>query len=398
MKTVAWLTVDFAPGSGGHRTIFQNLNFLASKGYQCDLYVYDTADTPDRIRDRIESGFFALDGNIYANSELTKTYDIAIATFYSTAKKVANTNAKHKVYFAQDYEPWFFPMSESKLEAELSYGLGLQTVTIGNWLSNKISQRANTKASSFSFCADLDSYKKLNSHKKENAICCVFQPEKPRRCPNMVLKTAQLVRQLRPETKVYLFGSEKKELHNLDATQLGVLSVKELNELYNSCLAGLCISSSNPSRVPFEMMASGLPVVDLYRENNLYDFPDSGCLLSEPTPESLATALIEIIDNNSLRKKLSDGGEKFMQNFPIKRGFAEFGNFIETLDETTKNPTLKNKTYTKKTICASPKVASLVKLEDPYVTTINQTTAKQTPPSLLTRAKRKAIRILTKSA
>lgn len=372
MKSIAWFTVDFDSGSGGHRTIFQNFNYLAEKGYKCDLYVDDTTSTPEEIRKKIEDNYFPLNGEIFCTVKPTKTYDISIATFYSTAKYVYHSSSKHKLYFAQDYEPWFFPMCESKIEAENSYALGLKTITIGNWLSYRIASKFNTETSSFSFCADLKTYHPIDNIKKENAICCVFQPDKPRRCSNLVLQSAQLVKALRPETTIYLFGSEKKEIHNLEATHLGILKTDELNALYNRCSAGLCISSSNPSRIPFEMMAAGLPVVDLYRENNFYDLPSSSCLLSDATPESLASALIKIIDNNSLRKKMSDSGRKYMQKFPLDRGFKEFYHFISSLDCQTNSAKPKNKKiYNAPTVDRMSKFAQIPqsgKLKPPFIT------------------------------
>lgn len=383
MKSVAWYTVDFDPGSGGHRTIFQNFNYLVDKGYSCDLYVDHTNATAEELRKKIEENYFTLKGNVFCTTKPVKKYNISIATFYSTAKYVYDSESKHKLYFAQDYEPWFFPMSESKIEAENSYSLGLKTVTIGSWLSKRIKSKFGTETSLFSFGADLDIYRPLKNIKKEKAICCVFQPDKPRRCANLVLNAAQIVRQLRPEVTIYLFGSEKKEIHNLDAVHLGILPVEELNRLYNRCLAGLCISTSNPSRIPFEMMASGLPVVDLYRENNFYDLPDAGCLLADATPEALASALIKIIDNNSLQEKLSCGGEKYMQSFPLSRGFEEFGSFIDNLDKTTGLMSDKiTKVYTGKHIQIMPEIFSINTLSAPYITDIpSQDQPKQTKTS-----------------
>ncbi len=72
------------------------------------------------------------------------------------------------------------------------------------------------------------------------------------------------------------------------------------------------------------MMAAGLPVVDLYRENNLYDIPSEGVLLAETTPEAIATALIEIIDSPKLQDKMSKAGINFMKNYPLERGYNDF--------------------------------------------------------------------------
>ena len=47
--------------------------------------------------------------------------------------------------------------------------------------------------SSFPFCANLDVYHPINI-KKENAICFIFQPDKPRRCVELGLKALKLVK------------------------------------------------------------------------------------------------------------------------------------------------------------------------------------------------------------
>ena len=79
------------------------------------------------------------------------------------------------------------------------------------------------------------------------------------------------------------------------------------------------------------MMASGLPVVDLYRENNLYDIPDDGVLLADTSPEAVASAIIKILDDEKLQKQLSNAGYKFMQKYPIERGFNEFLKFVNVV-------------------------------------------------------------------
>ena len=91
------------------------------------------------------------------------------------------------------------------------------------------------------------------------------------------------------------------------------------------------MSSSNPSRIPFEMMAAGLPVVDLYRENNLYDIPDDGVLLADTSPEAVATAIIKLLDDEKLRNKLGKAGYEYMQKYPIERGFDEFLKFVNDM-------------------------------------------------------------------
>ena len=120
------------------------------------------------------------------------------------------------------------------------------------------------------------------------------------------------------------------------------------------------MSASNPSRMPFEMMAAGLPVVELYHENNLYDLPEDGCLLAEPCPEALATALIKILEDEQLQKEMGAAGSKYMKDYPLEKGYQQF---IEIIDRyfAGKKPkgtkgTIK-KSYTRPPVVASKEVA-----------------------------------------
>lgn len=329
MKTVAWLMPNFEEGSGGIRTILQNAEHLSNNGFVCDLYVGGN-EGPEQIRRKIKEKYdIDISGIITNGYGLLKEYDVVIATYYATAKIASMCSAKKKLYFMQDYEPWFFPMSINYLDAEDSYKYGLKGITIGRWLAKRIQNDYGMDVGFFNFCADLNIYKPISGIKKEKAICFIFQPDKPRRMVDLGLKALQIVQQEKPDVKIYLYGSEKQRAHNLKIEHLGLVSPTECNELYNKCCVGLCLSATNPSRISFEMMASGLPVVELYGENTIYDLTDRGCLLADRTPESVASALLELLNDSEKRKKLSVDGRKYMEKYPIERGFQEFKDIVE---------------------------------------------------------------------
>lgn len=329
---IACLIPDFKEGYGGHRTIFQNMNELIKNGYACDIYVRTIYGDrrPVDIYNDIVKWYGDFGGDIFTGYELAKQYDAVIATSWDTVKPARTLDAKNKLYFIQDYEPWFYSMGEDHLMARETYKYGFKGISIGKWLSEKIQREFGMKVKNFDFCADLDVYKKDENIKKENAICFIFQPDKPRRCVGLGLRALQIVQQKYPDVKIYLFGSPKMEIYNLQAKHLGILGTKECNDLYNRCKVGLCLSATNPSRAPFEMMAAGLPVVEMGLENNLYDLPEDGCLLAEPSPEAIANAIIKILSDDSLAEKLSRGGVKYMKNYPLKKGF---GQFVQIVDE-----------------------------------------------------------------
>lgn len=324
-KKIAWSIPYPGKGSGGHRTIIQNINCLIKAGYDCDLFVPDDGMADDIfVQNLINEYYEDCAAKIHVGFNCNEVFDLLFITGWQTIGDIEKIRARKTAYFVQDYEPWFFPVGDKYIEIENSYRMGLPAVTIGKWLANKLRDEFGQKTYCFDFCADTTIYHKDTEIQKENAICCIYQPEKDRRCTSIVTEALRLIHENEPDIKIYLYGSPQKRSLPFASEQLGIISVNECNVLYNRCKVGICMSASNPSRIPFEMMAAGLPVVDLYRENNLYDMPEQGVLLSQSTPESIAETVIRLVKDDKLRKKMSDYGTNYMSSRPLERGYQQF--------------------------------------------------------------------------
>lgn len=360
-KKIAWIIPSPIKGSGGIRTMIQNANFLVRQGFECDIYVEeDYVNTNESMKQRIIDFYGECLCDVYVGIDFKKEYDLAFATYSIKTPDYLyymKNNVKRKAYFIQDFEPWFEPMGGLYLDMEHTYKYGLNGVSIGKWLAYKLQHEFNQPMNYFSFCADTSVYKKLDNVEKENAVCFIFQPEKPRRCSNIGIRALLLVKALRPDVKIYLYGSDVDIKLDVEMENLHIMPINKCNELYNKCKVGVCMSSSNPSRIPFEMMAAGLPVVDLYRENNLYDIPEDGVLLADTSPEAVATAIIKILDDDKLQQSMSKKGYEFMKNYPIEKGFEEFLNFVNNiLDDKNITDSDVRQIYNKKPIMASKEV------------------------------------------
>lgn len=394
-KKIAWFLPTIIKGSGGHRTIIQNANALVKAGYSCDLYFdEDFYSTSESMKNLLIKYFGECLCNVYVGSVLREKYDLVFATHaVLTADYVKNCDCENKAYFIQDFEPWFVPMGEMYIDMEKTYNYNLKGVSIGRWLAHKIENEYNTKMKYFNFCADLNIYKPLKNIEKEDAICFIYQPEKPRRCSNLGIQALRLVKKIRPEIKIYLYGSTA-DANISEFENLHIINLEECNKLYNKCRVGLCISASNPSRIPFEMMASGLPVVDLYRENNLYDMPDGGILLAKSTPEAIATALLKIYDDKKLSEKMSKFGQKYMLDYPLEKGFEQFVSAVDNMfDENYDCDVKVEKLYNKDVVEASDEVlkySSLVSIV-PYVKNTSDTVRKMVKIKKDTKKNIKAI-------
>ncbi len=331
-KKIAWVVPYPGKGSGGHRTIFQNVNALVKAGYECDVYVPENyLSTSETLAKDINDFYGFCAANCYVGVVPREQYDLVFATGWQTIDEVKNFDCPKKAYFIQDYEPLFMPMGDSYIKTERSYALGFTPITIGKWLSHKMINEYGLKSQYFDFCADLNVYHPLENVKKENAICYIYQPEKPRRCDVLGISALQIVKTLRPDINIYLYGNSIDKKVDFEVTKLGIIPIETCNELYNKCKIGMCISSSNPSRIPFEMMATGLPVVELYMDNNLYDFPNDGVKLAEPTPEAIASLLLKLIDDDKELKKMSKAGLDYMKDYPLEKGFEQFIEAVNNL-------------------------------------------------------------------
>ncbi len=332
---IAWLVPYPLKGSGGHRTIFSHIRNLEARGHQCHVYIGEEAQqdmSEEVIRELVEEYFGLCPSQIHCGYEVAGHFDMAIATAWWTAELVAkNVDADHKLYFVQDFEACFHPMGDCYIRAESSYGYGLTPLTIGRWLSHLLHKNYGSKANFFEFTADHTIYFPLESEVREQAVCFIYQPEKPRRCPSIGRDTLAIVKHHCPEVTIYTYGCNEEPDYHFDHTHLGILSLEECNRLYNRCGVGLCLSSSNPSRIPFEMMAAGLPAVDFFGENTIYDLPEGCTLLAERTPSSLAGAIIKILQSPQLQKEMRRSGLRFMGKRPASLEFDQCAAGIEEL-------------------------------------------------------------------
>ena len=76
-KKIAWVIPHPGKGSGGHRTIIQNVNALIRAGYECDIYVEDDdISTPQIVRNKINEYYEKCDAGIYVGLQVKKDYDL----------------------------------------------------------------------------------------------------------------------------------------------------------------------------------------------------------------------------------------------------------------------------------------------------------------------------------
>lgn len=333
LKKVAWAIPLPLEGGGGIRTIFQNGSALEKNGFTCDYFILPSAHPNldiEKIKRDVKAWFNVSAKKIQYLPEIPEGYDIVIATSNDTALFAKLSDAPLKLYFIQDFEPDFYPMSDYRIDALNTYFLDLKPITIGKWLSRKIGSLINEEVPCTCFGVDLDIYFP-RPPRARTAVCALYQPSKERRLAKLVLEALALVHEVDPSIKLYIYG-EKVEETSLPPyiENLSLLSREKTAELYNSCSLGLSFSSTNPSRIPFEMLACGLPVVEVAQDNGMYDFPEGAVSFSKPDPVSLATRVLMLMNNPGKLLNMQQEGIAFSRLYPEKLETDQFVKAVQT--------------------------------------------------------------------
>lgn len=294
--TVAWVCMPTAgPGSGGHTTIFRQIEALEQRGHRCILYFMN----PDgwAIEQHRETMRMLRPGMKAQVRDVTDGIEDAhaiFATSWETAYPVLGSSARGtRLYFVQDFEPWFYPAGSQALLAEATYRFGFHGVTAGRWLAEMLTRDYGMSADYFDFGCDLAHYG-FDPDAPRTAICYYARHSKARRAFELGCATLGLFASRHPDVDIHFYGDKAPRLP-YRITDHGQLSPDELNGLYNRCVAGLALSATNVSLVPHEMLGAGcVPVVN-DAEHNRIVLDNEHVVYAPPTPFELANALSELV-------------------------------------------------------------------------------------------------------
>lgn len=296
-------------GSGGHRTIYNLAMKLDRLGYDVHLMNERRAGGADQgWQEEVLAGSKVI---VHDQWFAGVAPAMAVATIDYSSFHVTEfyKNRSKTLYFIQDYEAAFNPVGDTFLRSERSYAEGHQAFTIGRWLSHVLRVRYGVGAASAGLGVDHDCYRppegtREGTDSRGRQIAFLYQPEKQRRAPNLCVEALAEVKRRLPDVEILAYGSENVQ-HDLSGMRhLGLVTdLEELNAIYQQCAVGLCLSSTNPSRVPFEMMAAGCVPVDLFSYNNLFDYADGTGVLAYQSPKSLAEAICRLLEDTSFRRE-----------------------------------------------------------------------------------------------
>ena len=294
--TVAWVCAPPGPGSGGHTTMFRMVAALERAGHTCIVYLRDNHGwSLDQHVRTIRTWWPWVRAEVRDAERGLEDAHAIFATAWETAYPVLASPAKGtRFYLVQDFEPSFHPAGSEALLAEATYRFGFHGVTAGPWLAGILRRDYGMDADSFEFGRDRTYVLDAGAGPRAG-VCLYARPDTPRRGYELALLALEMFAERHPEADIHLFGLKSRRLP-FTATDHGLLTPAQLNELYNHCIAGLVVSATNVSLVPHEMLASGcIPVVNDAEHNRLV-LDNDHVAYARATPFELADALCRLVE------------------------------------------------------------------------------------------------------
>lgn len=319
---ITWIIPDFVPGAGGHMTIFRIASYLERFGHVVSFLVQNPTvhKTGAAARDTINKHFQPFSGNVELFAEATPDAegDALIATDRFTCYPVrAMDRFRRKFYFVQDYEPAFYPAGTEALLTEATYHFEFDCLCAGDWLHKRMSEQFGRWSISWPLAYDSSVYTlgAEVTERHQNRIAIYARYVTPRRAVELSFMALEILKKRNVDFEVDFFGWPLGRLNvDFPYRDHGILGAKELAHLYRSATIGVVFSATNHSLVNKEMMACGLPVIDLDLETVRSIFPNDTMAFAPPTPDGIAIVMERLLRDPIERDRLRFGGLRYVSD------------------------------------------------------------------------------------
>jgi O-antigen biosynthesis protein len=319
---IAWVVPWWNIGSGGITTIFRLIRQLELRGHRNAIHVFDphvhNRLSARELRTQIREHFVpGIEAEVFLGLEDFDSADIAIATGWETAFAVRDLpRCREKVYLVQDHEPEFYATSAQSLWVEETYRMGYRCIAYTPWMAGLLESRYGVRARWFECGTDLETFPfGGEAGRREEVVAVYARRETERRAVDLAMAGLALLARRRPALRPVLFGSRRKTALPFPAEDLGVVSPRRLSELYREASVGVVFSLTTHSLVAQEMMASGLPVVELEGDNVGSALGRSGDVveMAARRPDAIADAVERLLDDRAAAAAMAGRARAFVE-------------------------------------------------------------------------------------
>lgn len=317
---LAFAIPPFRRGSGGHALIFELIRRLEAAGHTCTVWLHHPegrqyAAAPAVWRRRAVEWFAPVRAPFFTGFEQWHGADVAVATGWETVFPLARRDrCRARTYLVSDHEPEFFATSAERMWAERTYELGFHVIAGSAWLHDLVVGRYGGEGTWYSFGVDRRIYRPRPVRRRDDTVIFYARGVTPRRAVALGALALEELKRRRPDVRVVTFGDTKDVATTFSYEQLGIVAPEQLAWAYSEATVGVCLSLTHYSLIPQEMMACGLPCVDVAGGSTEAVFGRDGAAeLAAPDPVALAEAVERLLDDPERRRVRAEAGLEFVR-------------------------------------------------------------------------------------
>ncbi|MET0886390.1 MAG: glycosyltransferase family 1 protein, partial [Mycetocola sp.] len=160
--TVGWVMTPPSAGSGGHTTLFRMVEALERAGHDCVLFLYDRYGGDVRAHEQvIRSWWPEIKAEVRDATAGIDGVDASVASSWESAHVLARRGQApmRRLYFIQDYEPYFYARGAMYALAEDSYRFGFRCIALGGMVAELLRSEVGVLPDVTEFGCDTSVYR-----------------------------------------------------------------------------------------------------------------------------------------------------------------------------------------------------------------------------------------------
>lgn len=341
IKKIAFIIPGMTAYSGGRTSILRLGTYLVEFGYDIYYITFDES-TVKTMKINAEINLHSYKGTIMDKSALTNIlFDIGIGTSWQSCYYLYKYQEQfsYKMYFVQDYEPAFYAESDLYYLARNTYKMGLHIVSLGRWNADRIQQSMRSaKVDYIDFPFEKFQYliKKKQVKIKDRISLCVYIKLDQKRGSILLFQALDLLKKIISqrdfELEIKIFGLDP-HIQVPVGVNLGQLNHQQLIRLYEESDLGIVASYSNVSLVPYEMIACGLPVIEVRDGSAPTFFDDNSMIFAETYPKSFVRKIMYYIDHPNELQGIIDAGQDEIEKITWEKSARQMAIIIEKIKD-----------------------------------------------------------------
>lgn len=322
LLTINWFIPWVQPGSWGHFNIFRTIKHLDERWHKNNVFIIWEHMHPDSksiyiMVDRYFMNLWKTEFFLYDKTNIPDS-DINIWTsWYSIYFMIIHNNTKKKIYFVQDFEPWFYEKNSKYIFAENTYRFPLKAITAWKYLNLVLKRDYSMICDYYDLWYDEKIYfnKKINFNNKKKRILFYARHVTWRRWFELWIIALSILKRKYPDIEIWFIWWEIYPKIPFEFVNYGILNHNQLSELYNDSIIWVSFSLTNYSLLPCEMMACWLPVVEIKWENTTTVFNNwEWIILSEPNPYDIYENIIKLMTNYNFYNEVQEKWYEFVKD------------------------------------------------------------------------------------